>query len=125
MKLSSFHPIVCVATAAAVLPASVYAQGKSRVVQEIQVEYAGPAGVSKERLLANMRTRVGKPYSEQVVEEDIRNLYATGNVLNVRIYGEPLGEEGVKVIVVLQAKARVVAVELEGVREFKPSRVRD
>ncbi|MEK0445695.1 MAG: outer membrane protein assembly factor BamA precursor, partial [Verrucomicrobiota bacterium] len=42
-----------------------------------------------------------------------------------RIYGEPLGEEGVKVIVVLQAKARVVAVELEGVREFKPSRVRD
>jgi outer membrane protein insertion porin family len=72
-----------------------------------------------------MRTRVGQPYSEQVVEEDIRNLYATGNVVNVRIYGEPLGETGVRVIVVLQAKAKVTSVELEGVKEFKASRIRD
>jgi len=53
-----------------------------------------------------MRTRVGKPYSEQAVEEDIRNLYKTGNISNVRIFGEPV-TDGVKVIVVVQSKAKV------------------
>lgn len=100
------------------------AQEKAPKVVEIEVQYAGAATVAKDRLLANMRTRVGQPYSEQTVEEDIRNLYATGNVLNVRIFGEPKGD-GVKVIVVLQAKARVTGVEIQGVQQFKLSRIRD
>lgn len=100
------------------------AQNKAPNVVEIEVQYAGSATVAKERLLANMRTRVGQPYSEQVVEEDIRNLYATGNVVNVRIFGEPKGD-GVKVIVVLQAKARVTAVDIQGAQEVKLSKIRD
>ncbi len=125
MKSSAFTPFVCVVASLAAVPMTSFAQGKAPIVQQIEVQYAGPASVTKDRLLANMRTRVGQPYSEQVVEEDIRNLYATGNVVNVRIYGEPLGETGVRVIVVLQAKAKVTAVELEGVKEFKASRIRD
>ena len=60
------------------------------VVRTIEVQYAGASTVSKEKILANMRTRVGRPYSEQIVEEDIRNLYATGNISNVRIFGEQM-----------------------------------
>jgi outer membrane protein insertion porin family len=115
--------VTSVISAMAVVP-GVQAQNKAPNVVEIEVQYAGAATVSKERLLANMRTRVGQPYSEQTVEEDIRNLYATGNVVNVRIFGEPKGD-GVKVIVVLQAKARVTAVEIQGVQQFKLSRIRE
>ena len=100
------------------------APSKAPNVVEIEVQYAGPATVAKERLLANMRTRVGQAYSEQVVEEDIRNLYATGNVVNVRIFGEPKGD-GVKVIVVLHAKARVTAVDIQGAQDIKLSKIRE
>ena len=115
--------IASVVSAMAVAPQA-QAQNKAPNVVEIEVQYAGAATVAKDRLMANMRTRVGQPYSEQTVEEDIRNLYATGNVLNVRIFGEPKGD-GVKVIVVLQAKARVTAVEIQGVQQFKVSRIRE
>jgi outer membrane protein insertion porin family len=117
---------VCIASvvSAIALAPQAQAQNKAPNVVEIDVQYAGPATVAKERLLANMRTRVGQPYSEQTVEEDIRNLYATGNVVNVRIFGEPKGD-GVKVIVVVQAKARVTAVEIQGVQQFKLSRIRE
>jgi outer membrane protein insertion porin family len=93
------------------------------IVRAVEIQFAGASTVSKEKVLANMRTRVGKPYSEQVVEEDIRNLYATGNVLNVRIFGEPV-TDGVKVIVVVQGKAQITEVQLQGVEQLKQNRIR-
>ena len=93
------------------------------IVRSIEVQYAGASTISKEKILANMRTRVGKPYSEQIVEEDIRNLYNTGNIANVRIFGEPLAD-GVKVIVVLQSKSQITEVRIEGATKIKPSSIK-
>ena len=93
------------------------------LVKSIEVQFAGPATVSKSRVLANMRTQVGSPYSDVAVEEDIRNLYGTGNVSNVRIYGEPQ-PDGVKVIVVIQTKANVKEVLLEGVTQVRTKALR-
>jgi outer membrane protein insertion porin family len=95
----------------------------SPTVRSIEVQYAGPPTVSKERIIANMRTKVGKLYSEQVVEEDIRNLYNTGSISNVRIFGEPV-RDGVKVIVVIQTKATVGEVVFQGVTKVKVSKLR-
>lgn len=92
-------------------------------VREIDIQYAGAGSVAKEKILANMRTRVGKPYSEQAVEEDIRNLYATGNIDNVRIFGEQM-TDGVKVIVVVQAKSTLTEVLIVGATKIKESRLR-
>jgi len=94
------------------------------IVKEIDVQYAGPATITKEKVLANMRTRVGKPYDDKVVEEDIRNLYGTGSVTNVRMFGEAAGDGGVKVIVVIMAKASVSEVVINGPEKVKPNRVR-
>ncbi|MEO8352320.1 MAG: POTRA domain-containing protein, partial [Chthoniobacteraceae bacterium] len=102
-------------------PPSVPVEGP--IVKEIDVQFAGPASISKEKILANMRTRVGKPYDDRIVEEDIRNLYATGNINNVRIFGEPV-PAGVKVIVVVAAKAQMTEVVLNGVSAFSPGRIR-
>lgn len=94
------------------------------IVKEIDVQYAGPATITKEKVLANMRTRIGKPYDDKVVEEDIRNLYGTGSVTNVRMFGEAAGEGGVKVIVVIMAKSSVSEVVINGPEKVKPNRVR-
>ena len=93
------------------------------LIKAIDVQYDGPASISREKILANMRTRVGKPYDDKVVEEDIRNLYATGNVTNVRIFGEPAAD-GVKVIVVVMAKQSISEVIINGPTKVKPTKIR-
>src|ERR1700745_3505381 len=59
------------------------------IVRSIDVEYTGPGTVSKERILAQIRTRVGQPYSNEVVEQDIAALYKTGSIQNVSIFVQP------------------------------------
>ena len=92
-------------------------------VLSIEVQYAGPAAISKERILANIRTTVGKPYSEVVVEEDIKSLYRTGAVSNIRMFGEPVGSN-IKVFIVVQGKATVSEVVIDGGEIIKPTRIR-
>lgn len=98
-------------------------QSSQLLVKSIDVQYAGPATVSRERILANIRTQVGQPYSEQVVEADIRSLYNTGQITNVRMFGEP-AEGGIKVYIVIQAKAVVSEIIVEGGRIIKTRRIR-
>src|SRR6478735_796126 len=95
----------------------------SLIVRAIDIQFAGAVTVSKEKILANMRTQVGRPYSQQAVEDDIRNLYATGNVSNVRIFGEQIAD-GVKVVVVVAGKSAISAVEIQGATRFPESRLR-
>jgi len=79
--------------------------------------------VSKERILAQMRTRVGQPYSDQVVEQDVETLYKTGSILNVRIFAQPEGN-GVKVIVSVQTRSIVREIEIDGAERIKAKRLR-
>jgi outer membrane protein insertion porin family len=96
---------------------------QSPIVRQIEIQYAGPATLSRQRILSNMKTIVGQPYSEQTVEDDVRSLYATGLVTNVRIYGEPL-PDGVKVIVVVQTRVTLTEIVIQGNQIIKAKRLR-
>ncbi len=89
----------------------------------IDVSYVGPETVSKDRVLANMRTKVGTRYSETAIEEDIRGLYATGKMQNVRIFGTPSGA-GVRVQVILATRALVTEIEIDGAHNIPAKAVR-
>jgi outer membrane protein insertion porin family len=93
------------------------------IISSIEVEYVGPQTISKERVLAQLRTKPGQPYSESLVEQDIRALYATGSVQNVRIFGEPDGEH-VKVMVVLQTRSLVNQIEISGAERISAKTLR-
>src|SRR4029077_19453314 len=93
------------------------------IIRSIEVQYTGPQTVSKDRILAQMRTRVGQPYSNQVVEQDIAALYKTGSVYNVRIFAQPEGD-GVKVIVAVQTRAIMREIEINGAQRIKAQRLR-
>lgn len=101
----------------------IHAQMTGPVVREIAVEYVGPPSISKDRVLANLATKVGEPYSERAAEADIRALYATGGVANVRLFAEPLGD-GVKVTVLLQGRPVVEEIIIEGAGQIPTNRVR-
>ena len=94
------------------------------IVRSIDVQYTGPGTVSKERILAQIRTKVGQPYSDLVVQQDIENLYKTGTVLNVRIFAQPQGEGGVKVIVAVQTRSVVREIVIDGAERLKAKRLR-
>src|SRR5205814_7184538 len=82
-----------------------------------------PGTVSKERILAHMRTKVGQAYSDQVVEQDIEALYKTGSILNVRIFAQPQGD-GVKVIVAVQTRSIMREIEISGAERVGAKRLR-
>ena len=82
-------------------------------IQQIDVQFVGPTTLSKQRVLDNLATKVGLPYNDRLVEEDIKSLYATGNVSNARIFAEPI-TGGLKVTVLLQGRSTVGEVLIEG-----------
>jgi len=93
------------------------------IVRSIDVQYTGPATISRERILAQMRTKVGLPYSDTVAETDIRALYNTGQVQNVRIFGQP-ESDGVKVIVAVQTRTMLNEIQIDGATRISPKKLR-
>src|SRR5436190_3314605 len=93
------------------------------MIRAIDVQYTGPATLSKERILAQMRTKVGQSYSNEIVQEDIKTLYKTGYIRNVRIFAQPEGN-GVKVIVAVQTRAIIREIEITGAEHVGAKRLR-
>src|SRR5205823_12422344 len=93
------------------------------VIRSMEVEYTGPATISKEGILAQMRTKIGQVYSNEIVQEDIKPLYKTGYIRNVRIFAQPQGD-GVKVIVAVQTRAIIREIEITGAEHLKAQRLR-
>lgn len=98
-------------------------QGQAPLIQQIDVQFVGPNTLSKQRVLDNLATKPGAPYNDRLVEEDIKSLYATGQVSNARIFAEPI-TGGLKVTVLLQGRATVGEVVIEGAEAIKNSKIR-
>ncbi len=93
------------------------------IVREIEILYVGPKSVNKNVILSNMRTTVGQPYTIAGIDEDIRNLYATGLFTNLRISDEP-HPKGVKVVVVVQPKPLIKEITITGFKAINEARIR-
>jgi outer membrane protein insertion porin family len=93
------------------------------IIRSMDVQYTGPATISRERILAQMRTKVGQLYSNDIVQDDIKALYKTGYIRNVRIFAQPEGD-GVKVIVAVQTRAIIREIEITGAEHVKAQRLR-
>ena len=92
-------------------------------MRSIDVQYSGPATVSKEAIRAQMRTAVGQQYSDSTVEDDIRNLYKTGTIQNVRIFAQP-ESDGVKVIVAVQTRQVLRELVIDGAHRVSAKKLR-
>jgi outer membrane protein insertion porin family len=93
------------------------------IIRAIDVEYTGPPTVSKERILAQMRTKVGQPFNDAILEQDVEALYKSGAVQNVRIFGQPQGD-GVKVIVQVQTRLIAREIVIEGAERIGATKLR-
>ena len=93
------------------------------VVRSIEIRFAGPRTTEDSVIMANMRTKVGEPFTQTQSEDDVRALYATSKFSNVRIFEERVAD-GVKVIVLVQGKSKLKEVVFEGNERFKSSRLK-
>src|SRR5437660_5155248 len=93
------------------------------IIRSIDVQYSGPATVSKDVILARIRTALGQPYSDSTVEHDIRSLYKTGTIQNVRIFAQP-EEDGVKVIVAVKTRQVLRELVIDGARRVSTKKLR-
>ena len=93
------------------------------LISAVEIQYVGPQTISREKVMAQIRTRAGQPYSESLVEQDIKALYKSGQVQNVRIFGQADGEK-VKVMVVLQTRSLVNEIEIEGAKRISAKNLR-
>ncbi len=121
LRLPSFAVLALLALVFSAAAQQAPTQGP--IVKQIDVQFVGVESLSKERVLANLATQVGQPYSEQAVEQDIQSLYATGTLANVRMFGEPF-QDGVKVTVLLQGRPIVSEVLIDGTAQISQTRVR-
>src|SRR6266571_2031695 len=98
-------------------------QPSSLKISKIEIKHLGPAGVSDELIRANIRVKVGDPYLRTAVDDDVRNLYATGLFYNIRVADEII-PEGVALTYVVQGNPRLTEIKFQGNSKFKDAKLR-
>ncbi len=92
-------------------------------VTSINVEFTSASTISRERVISNIRTAPGQPFSQAVIEQDIRNLYGTGEISNVQVYAEP-ADNGVAVTMLITPRTVVGEVLIQGATQISEKRLR-
>ncbi|MEM0968940.1 MAG: POTRA domain-containing protein, partial [Verrucomicrobiota bacterium] len=88
--------------------------GAPKIVKDVEVEYVGARSVSPDRILSNMSLKPGSPFSQAALENDIKNLYQSGLVENIRILSESVGSDGVRIIAVVETRASLGGISFVG-----------
>lgn len=105
------------------LPGVVWGAQGQLPVAKVVVTYVGPASVSESLVRANIRVKEGDPYNRVAVDDDVRNLYATGYFYNIRV-GEERTAEGVTISYILEAKSKLTAIEFTGNKKVSVRKLR-
>jgi outer membrane protein insertion porin family len=88
---------------------------EAKIVKSIDIQGNKSIGVSQ--VLAKIKTRVGQPYQENVVSDDIKRLYNTGHFSDVLIDHEDV-DGGFKVVVKLKEKPIVDEITFSKIRYY-------
>jgi outer membrane protein insertion porin family len=86
-------------------------------VTSITISNIGPQAVSDAMVLANIRVKVGDTFTASAIDDDVRNLYATGYFLNVRVF-DKREADGVGLLYVLQGLMKITDLTFTGNKRF-------
>lgn len=79
---------------------------EGRLVSEVAIRYVGPKTIEEERLRVFIRTTSHSRYKSERVDEDIKSLYESGLVNDVRVQAE-LKRGGVEVVYEVKTRPRM------------------
>lgn len=92
------------------------------VIRSIDVRHVGPRAVSDQLVLSNIRVKEGDRYSKLNIDDDVRNLYATGYFYNIRVT-EDRAADGVKLTYFVQGRPVLADIRFEGHDRFSLRRL--
>jgi outer membrane protein insertion porin family len=99
-------------------PSAAQGQAFAPRVHQILIRHIGPPAVSDEFIRANIRTKVGEPFARATVDEDIKNLYATGYFFKIQV-GEESTSEGMDLTYAVQSKPILTDIKIVGNKKMK------
>ncbi|EEF60407.1 outer membrane protein assembly factor BamA [Pedosphaera parvula] len=91
-------------------------------VAQIIITNVGPATVSEDLVRANIHVKVGDPYVRTSVDDDVKNLYATGYFFNIQVL-DNFTDKGVVLTYILQGKLRLTGIKFEGNTKYSNSKL--
>jgi outer membrane protein assembly factor BamA len=91
-------------------------------VASIEIKHYGPPAVSDAVVMAHIRVKVGEIYRRASVDDDIRNLYATGYFYNIAV-DESNQPDGVKLVYRLQGNPTVTDIKFVGNAKYSKSKL--
>src|SRR5262245_33649486 len=93
-------------------------------VSRIDIKHVGPPAASDEIIRANIRVKVGDRSLPTALDDDVRNLYATGLFYNIRITRDPAADGGIVLTYFVQGKPRLTDVQITGNKKLSKSKIK-
>jgi outer membrane protein insertion porin family len=91
-------------------------------VHKIIIRHIGPPAVSEDFIRANIRTKEGEPFARPTVDEDIKNLYATGYFFKIQV-GEENTVDGIDLTYAVQGKPILTEYKIVGNKKMKTKKL--
>lgn len=79
----------------------------------LAVEIKGNKSISTNTIISKMKTRIGSPYQENVISDDLKRLYLLGFFSDIKINKEAY-KEGVKVIIEVEERPIIEKISFAG-----------
>jgi outer membrane protein insertion porin family len=120
---SARRAILAISLGAGLCGSPLFAQDfEGKPVSNVEVRYAGEKTVDEARIRASISTHGGDAYRAEKVDGDIKSLYDSGLVENVRVLAEPNGE-AVNLIYEVTTRPPISGVGFSGNTVFKDARL--
>ena len=87
-------------------------------VSRIDIKHVGPPATSDELIRSNIRVKAGDLYLRAAVDDDVRNLYATGFFYNIQVVADNT-PDGMVLTYKVQGKPRLTDIKFQGNNKFK------
>jgi outer membrane protein insertion porin family len=96
---------------------------EGKKVTSVSIRYKGARTVDEARLKGHMSVRAGQDYSASRLDDDVRSLYESGLVDDIRFFAEE-ANGGVKIVAEVFTRGKIVAVGFTGNSKFKDRKLR-
>ncbi|MFD0892302.1 outer membrane protein assembly factor BamA [Luteolibacter ambystomatis] len=95
---------------------------EGKTISEVSIRYVGPKTVDEARIRNSMSSAAGQQYRTEKIDSDIKSLYGSGLVEDVRFLAEPQGDR-VKLIAEVRTRSTVSGVGFVGNSTFSDAKL--
>lgn len=93
------------------------------IISRIVVSNVGPQAISESLVRSNIRVKEGEAYNRAAIDDDVRNLHATGYFLNIVVL-EDRSPQSIALTYVLEGKPRISDILFTGNKKFSTAKLR-